>query len=288
MTSVAEGKDYIDILVGGVTPQKEFILYGNTDELHQKQDVVNYEATLADIVSRGCRGYTVSDRNGDMSRAENTALRIDIDIHALRPKCLIKQVKCILDGLKGVAFKDDNSIVRLYATYTNDCVDYAQIHITPAQIADMPTMDEDKCFAIDSKIYTLKNVARHEDGTPLNGEAQKKDSKLISAIRSECFEKNPVFVSGSYEVRAIFGVKEINKSLPLAERIAMADYQRHCTYTPDLDNLVFTLLASLHDYDIDARKCMTIDAAKTYYAEDLSPARNIIQFNPIDNERKIS
>lgn len=288
MISVTEEKDCIDILSGGVVPEKEFILYGNTDGLHQKQDVVNYEATLADIVSRGCRGYTVSDRSGDMSRAENTPLRIDIDIHAPRAQCLIKQVKCLLDSLKGIAYRDDNSITRLYATYTSDCVDYAQIRIAPAQICDMPKMEEDKCFAIDSKIYTLKNVARHEDGTPLNGEAQKKDSTLISAIRSECFKKNPVFVSGLYELKAIFGVKEINKSLPLVERIAMADYQRHCTYTPDLDNLVFALLASLHDYDIDARKCMTIDAAKTYYAEGLSPARNIIQFKPIDKERKLS
>ena len=127
----------------------------------------------------------------------------------------------------------------------------------------------------------MKNVGRHLDGTPLCGEAMKKDAQMITAIRQEADAKDTSLICGEFELKAIFGTKEVNKSLPLTERIAMADYQRHCTYMPDIDNLVFALLASLNGYALDAINCRTIDVAKTYYSEELSPARNIIELKEI-------
>lgn len=135
MNRIVEERDYIDLILGGKVPEKEYILYGTTKTLHQAQTVAGYESIVTAIVAQGAQGWTVSNREGDMNRAENTPLRAEIDIHGT-PGVLIKQIKCLLDALKGVAFKDDNCIVRLIATSIDDCVEYAHIRLTAAPPAD--------------------------------------------------------------------------------------------------------------------------------------------------------
>ena len=268
----------INYTKSGAVPEKSFKLKRGADgEFKQKPGVHEWEYEVKQDYRKMNPGYLVNTPSGDMRFAENTPLKLEINVHTPYKTDLIKQVKTVDDALTGAAYRDDSSIMILGASRIKDENEHLGIKITPASRDQIYIPDDCTPVVIQDILRPVQATGYKLDNNPIDERAYESDLKQVKIIRDAFDQQQLELVYGPCELYAEIGIRDIPKTAPYYEKMKMRNLEIFPNYPRDCDNYAYALIYALNHCWLDREDIVKIQIVKKFIDKEnpASPVNRI-------------